>query len=203
MPTRVVYLATGNAHKRDEILAMIQRHNGSNAETIDLRLCSDLGDIPPWNETGETFLDNARIKARAVRERTRAAVLADDSGLMVDALDGAPGIHSQRYAGGGGDAANNAKLLAALDAVPDNKRTARFVCWLCLIDENGAEHSFQGTCEGLIARALHGSHGFGYDPLFLVDGQNGRAMAELTPEQKNLVSHRARAVAAWLDSTRS
>jgi XTP/dITP diphosphohydrolase len=199
MSPRIFYIATKNAHKRDEILAIIAAADPSISATLDLRLCSDLPGLGEWVEDGATFEENAAIKAREVRAHTRAAVLADDSGLVVDALDGAPGIHSARYAEGRGDAANNEKLLAALNSIPEAQRSARFVCVLCMIDEDGREFLFRGECAGRIGHALVGSHGFGYDPLFLVDGCQGRSMAELAPAEKNQLSHRGQAVRRWLN----
>ena len=122
-------------------------------------------------------------------------VLADDSGLEVDALDGAPGVFSARYAGSDGDdAANNAKLLAELAAVPDAECTARFVCTLVFIDEDGTESVARGTIEGSIGREPRGSEGFGYDPLFLPDEFPGKTMAQLTAEEKDSISHRGKAL---------
>ncbi|WP_270298767.1 non-canonical purine NTP pyrophosphatase, partial [Eggerthella sinensis] len=124
------------------------------------------------------------------------AVLADDSGLAVDALDGAPGVYSARYAGeDAADADNNIKLLAALADVPDEQRTARFVCTLVFIDEDGTEEVAYGTIEGRIGREERGEHGFGYDPLFLPDVfDDGRTLAEALPHEKNAVSHRGNAL---------
>lgn len=150
-------------------------------------------------EDGETFAQNAYKKARAISEATLMMTLADDSGLEVDALDGAPGVRSARYAGERAtDAQNNAALLRALQAVAPDKRTARFRCALCLIDpwaEGATVLQADGTCEGLIAQSPSGSGGFGYDPLFIVAGDS-RTMAEHTDEEKNQLSHRARAVQA-------
>jgi XTP/dITP diphosphohydrolase len=122
--------------------------------------------------------------------------LADDSGLEVDALDGAPGVQSARWAGEPcDDGANNRKLLGALAGVPDERRTARFRCALVFVDSDGTWLSSDGACEGRIGRAPRGAGGFGYDPLFLVDGDAaGRTMAELAPDEKNRISHRARAL---------
>ena len=137
------------------------------------------------------------------------AVLADDSGLEVDALGGAPGVFSARYAGpDGDDAANNAKLLAELAAVPDAERTARFVCTLVFIDEDGTESVARGTIEGAIGREPRGSEGFGYDPLFVPNDQPQRAVdagekltsAEMEPAEKNAVSHRGKALRALVAS---
>ena len=144
-------------------------------------------------ENGETFAENAALKARAVYEALHCPVIADDSGLLVDALDGAPGVHSHRFAGEGAtDDDRNAKLLELLDGVPAEKRTARFECVLCYVDAAGETHFFSGTCEGRIGTAPAGENGFGYDPLFCV---GDRTMAQMTEEEKNQVSHRANALA--------
>ena len=146
-------------------------------------------------ETAETFVGNARLKARALAARhTGAWILADDSGLEVAALGGAPGVRSARYAGRDGDApANNALLLANLKGVAD--RTARFTCAIVLIDPEGREHVVEGHCPGRILESPAGAGGFGYDPLFVPDGRD-RTFAELPPEEKNAISHRGRALAA-------
>jgi XTP/dITP diphosphohydrolase len=151
-------------------------------------------------EDGATFRENALIKARAAAGATMLVTLAEDAGLEVSALGGRPGVRSARFSGEGAtDAQNNATLLKALEEVEDDQRGARFRCVMVLIDpwaEGAArEHVAEGTCEGVIARAPRGGGGFGYDPLFLVDG-HGRTMAELGDDEKNRVSHRARAVAA-------
>ncbi len=151
-------------------------------------------------EDGATFEENALKKARAVAQSSLMIALADDSGLEVDALGGAPGVRSARYAGERAtDAENNALLLRALEDVSDDVRTARFRCALCLLDPwaPGGEAiiSVSGTCEGSIARSPRGTGGFGYDPLFIVAG-DGRTHAELTDEEKNAISHRGRAAQA-------
>lgn len=147
-------------------------------------------------ETGETFTDNALLKARGMREALPPEarkegwwVLGDDSGLEVDALGGAPGVHSNRWAGPNTTAADrNRLLLERLKDVPDEQRTARFHCVIALMDPEGKEHIVHGTVEGHIAREPRGSGGFGYDPIFELP--NGRRMAELTPGEKNHISHR-------------
>jgi XTP/dITP diphosphohydrolase len=198
---RVLYLATQNEHKVEEFQDML-------GVDWDVRSAAQLeaesGQKISWDETGDSFEANARIKARTLRRLTRAAVLADDSGLAVDALNGAPGIYSSRYAGmpestprAEADAANTRKLLSALEKVPDADRTARFLCCLLFIDEGGQETVIEGSCEGRIARAPSGRGGFGYDPVFLVPGR-GRTMAELTDAEKNMISHRAAAVGKFL-----
>jgi XTP/dITP diphosphohydrolase len=155
-------------------------------------------------EDGATFRDNAIIKARAIAAATTMLTLADDSGLEVDALDGAPGVRSARYAHERAtDAENNAHLLAALDALQhqglvETTFKARFRCVLALVDpytKDGEARTMEGVCDGAITRTPRGSGGFGYDPLFLVEGTD-KTMAELPADEKNAVSHRARAVRA-------
>ena len=186
-----VLIASNNAHKATEI-----------AEALDFpgwefKTLKQVGVSSDPAEDAETFLGNARIKAHAAQQVSGGMpVLADDSGLEVDALDGAPGVHSARYAGEPcDDAANNAKLLDALSDVADEARTARFVCQLVFLDENGNEVDARGTVEGRIAHEAHGENGFGYDPLFLPEVFGfERSLGEAKPEEKNAVSHRGNAL---------
>lgn len=150
---------------------------------------------PSPEETGDTFEANARIKAVACRERFGFAALADDSGLEVDALDGAPGVYSARFAGPcATDAENTSRLLMALADVPDAQRTARFRSTIVFIDHLGVETVVDGACEGRIGFEPRGDGGFGYDPVFLPDATPGRTMAELTLAEKNEISHRGAAL---------
>ena len=150
-------------------------------------------------ESGQTFEENARLKAGAFCAVSGLPTLADDSGLEVDALDGAPGVRSARYAGpGASDIDRYRKLLAVLAGVPPDRRSARFRCVVALALPDGQVHTAEGACEGEIGFAPRGEFGFGYDPVFIVAGQEGRTMAELEPEVKNCISHRARAVEAML-----
>ena len=195
-PVKEVLIATNNAHKVEEIRTAL------NFEGWTFTTLAEAGVTSDPAEDADSFEGNARIKARAARAAAReslgrfVAVLADDSGLEVDALGGAPGVFSARYAGpDGDDAANNAKLLAELAAVPDAERTARFVCTLVFIDEDGTESVARGTIEGAIGREPRGSEGFGYDPLFLPDEYGGtRALAEVSQDEKNGISHRGNAL---------
>jgi XTP/dITP diphosphohydrolase len=148
--------------------------------------------VPDVEEDAPTFAGNAEKKARATFAATGLPSLADDSGLEVDALDGAPGVRSARYAKEHSSTANNAKLLAALAEDADEKRTARFRSALAYVDADRLLTA-EGACEGRIARAPRGEGGFGYDPLFLVEN-GARTMAELAPEEKNRISHRGRAL---------
>lgn len=188
---KTIVIASNNAHKAREI-----------AEALDFpgwefKTLRQLGIDSDPVEDADTFLGNARIKALAAHEASGGkAVLADDSGLEVDVLDGAPGVYSARYAGEGAtDADNNEKLLSALANVSDRDRTARFACTLVLVDEDGSETVARGTIEGRIGHEERGSNGFGYDPLFLPDVfAEGRTLAEALPEEKNAVSHRGNAL---------
>ena len=148
-------------------------------------------------ESGDTFEENARIKALAYAQASGLPSLADDSGLEVDALDGAPGVRSARYAGpDSSDVDRYRKLLGALSDVPARQRAARFRCVVALALPDGSLYTADGTCEGEIGFTPRGEHGFGYDPVFIVAGFEGRTLAELLPGVKNEISHRARALVA-------
>jgi XTP/dITP diphosphohydrolase len=187
-----VLIATTNPHKADEI------RNALDFEGWNFVTLADVKPYPEPVEDADDFVGNARIKARAAHEATGLAALADDSGLVVDALDGRPGVYSARYAGvHGDDAANNAKVLAELSGVPDEKRTARFACALVFVDEDGSEKVAQGFIEGRIGHGLTGEHGFGYDPLFLPEAFGfTKTLAEVTQDEKNAISHRGNALRA-------
>lgn len=145
-------------------------------------------------ETGASFAENARLKAAAYARASGLVALADDSGLEVDALGGEPGIHSARYAGtGASDKERYRLLLEKLREVPWEERTARFRCVIAVATPGGQVHTAEGICEGIIAFAPKGEHGFGYDPVFYLQ-EYGKTMADLPPETKNKISHRARAV---------
>lgn len=187
-----VVIATNNAHKVEEIRTALDFEGW---EFLTLSQC-DPYDEPA--EDADAFEGNALIKALAAHEHTGLAALADDSGLVVDALDGAPGVYSACYAGvHGDDAANNEKLLRELEGVSDDRRTARFVCSLAFVDEDGTQVFASGTIEGRIAHGLSGEGGFGYDPLFLPDEFAGaKSLAEVTQDEKNAISHRGNALRA-------
>lgn len=181
---RIIF-ATNNAHKLEEVEAIL----GQEIELITLREAGITDDIP---ENEPTIEGNALAKARYVWERTGCDCFADDTGLEVDALGGAPGVHSARYATDGHDfAANRHKLLREMEGKTD--RTARFRTVIALI-EGGKEHCFEGIVEGTITTSEMGDGGFGYDPLFTPEGHE-RTFAEISPEEKNAISHRGRAVA--------
>lgn len=144
------------------------------------------------DETGTTFAENSAIKAKAIYELAKIPVLADDSGLCVDALDGQPGVYSHRFAGENATDEEKCRyILEKLENVSDEKRTARFICDMCFIDENGREYHAEGKCEGKIGREEKGNNGFGYDPIFVV---GNRTLAELEETEKNQISHRAEAL---------
>jgi len=191
MRPSVIYLASGNAHKVAEF-DELARMSGLR---LTIRSAREAGGMPAVEEDSGTFAGNARKKARALRERVPAGswVLADDSGLCVDALDGAPGVESAYFAGPGGDAAANLqKLVRLMSSVPEGLRGAHFICVLLLIDAEGGEQVFEGRCEGTLAFAPRSGGGFGYDPLFVPAGEV-RTFAELADTVKNHLSHRARA----------
>lgn len=183
-------VATGNAGKVRELSELLA------GLPVRLRLLSDFGDVPEAEETGATFAENARLKALHYSALTGLPTLSDDSGLAVDALGGAPGVHSARYAGRQATYAERMrKLLDALAATGDDERRARFVCVIAVAEPSaGAVETFEGTCEGRIARAPRGTGGFGYDPLFIPDGHT-QTFGELPAEVKRSISHRARALA--------
>lgn len=192
--TNKLVLASNNAHKVEEIRAILSQVGYDVVSMKDI----GLGDLEIV-EDGVTFYENAKIKAKTLLDRLNVVVLADDSGLEVDALDGAPGVYSARYAGEPkSDAKNNEKLLAALAEIADDQRGARFVTELVMLFPTGEEIHVRGTVEGLIAHMPSGDNGFGYDPLFYVPSL-GKTFAELTAEEKNKNSHRARALDALLE----
>jgi XTP/dITP diphosphohydrolase len=187
MPEGRVILATRNRHKIAELHRLL---NVPGLVVEDLRGWT----VPEVEEDGATYEENAIKKARAVAEGTGLPALADDSGLEVDSLDGAPGVRSARYAGeGASDAANRAKLLQALAGVPDERRTARFRCAIAIAMPGGSVMTVEGACEGAILREERGSGGFGYDPLFLPEGER-ETFAEMSDAKKDSLSHRGVAV---------
>ncbi|MBM6775398.1 RdgB/HAM1 family non-canonical purine NTP pyrophosphatase [Olsenella profusa] len=190
-PARTVVVATGNAHKVVEIEAIL----APAMPGVRFVALGELGDFPDPVEDGKTFFDNALIKARAAQAQTGLAMaVADDSGLCVDALDGAPGIYSARWAGEhGNDAANNERLMREMEGVADEARTARFHSSVVLVRGDEVLRG-DGDCEGVVGHVPRGSHGFGYDPLFLPAETPGKTMAELTLDEKNQISHRFHAL---------
>lgn len=176
-------IATRNAHKTAEIRSMV----AGCFEVVD---ATAFPDFPEIEETGTTFLENARLKALGISRRIGGWVLSDDSGLEVDALDGAPGVWSSSFGGEEGNhASNNAKLIAEMAG--KKNRSARFRCTMVLARDGAEVANFSGSVEGRLVDALHGSGGFGYDPLFIPDGHD-RTFAELGDATKNTLSHRGR-----------
>ena len=190
-PPRLL-LASGNPGKLRELRAIL---HGLPVELVGLA-DAGAGEPPEVAETGATFLDNALEKARAYAAWSGLAAVADDSGLEVDALGGAPGVRSARYAGqGAGDQANLDKLLAELAGVPPERRTARFRCAAVLVDRELGEWSAEGVWEGRLLEAPRGTGGFGYDPVFVPDGWD-RTSAEVDQATKDAASHRGKAFRA-------
>ena len=193
MNSRRVVLASGNAGKLREFSELL------GASGLTLVRQSELGIIPP-PETGTTFLDNALIKARNAARASGLPAIADDSGIEVDALGGAPGVYSARYAGeDAGDEANLAKLLAALEGLPPERRSARYRCVIVFVAhaEDSRPLVGEGSWEGHIIAERRGSGGFGYDPSFVPVGET-RTVAEMPADQKNRLSHRGQAMRAFL-----
>ncbi len=191
------YLASGNAHKVAELQALADRAS----TPIRIRSARDVGGMPHVEEDTGTFLGNARKKALALRPRVPADgwTLADDSGVSVDALEGAPGVESAYYAGPQGDAAANlAKLVQVMRGVPAERRGAQFRCLLVAYSPAGDEGIFEGVCSGRLLSDPRGGAGFGYDPLFVPDGYEN-SYAELGDDVKNRISHRARAWAQLVE----
>lgn len=186
-----ILIATGNTHKLSELARLLPAVLPSG-EKIEYKSLADFNINLP-EETGTTLEENATLKAAYAAKQSGLVALSDDTGLEVDFLHGAPGVHTARYAGDVCDTrANNEKLLRALSGVPTDKRTARFRTVACLAFPSGKTKLFEGICPGHIATDYHGQNGFGYDPIFIVD-ELGKCFAELTAEEKNAVSHRGRA----------
>ena len=181
-------LATTSAGKQRELRALLGHL------PLTLVMPADLGLRLVPDETGTTFAENAAIKARAYYAAAGLPTLAEDSGLEVEALGGAPGVYSARWEGLPDGAEKNALLLSRVVGVPPERRGCRYVCYMVLVDGSGAEHHAEGECRGTVAYEQRGSGGFGYDPLFLVTGR-GQTMAELPAAEKDRLSHRAAAAA--------
>ena len=193
-------LATRNRHKVVELRAILADSLAAEGADVDLDRAvvgvDAFPDVADVVESGVTFEENALLKASAVAEATGLPALADDSGLAVDVLGGAPGIFSARWSGRHGDDRANLELLVAqLADVPDEHRAAEFVCAAALVHPGGVEHVELGHLRGHLERAPRGDNGFGYDPVLRVDG-DARTLAELEPDEKNAISHRSRALRA-------
>ena len=183
-----IVIATSNSHKVREIADKLSDHDR-------FMFVSMKDACPPMDiiEDGLTFEANALIKARAVAAASGLAALADDSGIVVDALGGEPGIYSARYGNLPDDKSRYERILSLMEKVPDEKRSARFVCAIALVLPDGRTFTAEGTCEGSISRKPKGDHGFGYDPIFTVKGST-LTMAEIPLDEKNRISHRALAL---------
>ena len=179
-------LASQNAHKVEELREILTG--------VDLQALPDGIEMPP--EDGDTFTANALIKARAVRAATGEEVVADDSGIEIDALDGRPGVRSARFAGEAATDGQNLEKALLEVAAAGGESAARYVCVIAYIDEDGAESTFEGFCPGRITLEPKGDHGFGYDPAFIPDEtgpDDPRTMAEISPAEKHAISHRGKA----------
>lgn len=190
-----IFIATKNKGKVNDFQKLFSSYQ------VEVKSLLDNHGLPDVEETGSTFEENAALKAETIAARLQTPVLADDSGLMVDVLDGRPGIYSARYAGEEkNDLENLKKVLQELEGVPDEARTARFVCVLAVAIPNQQTLFKKGFCEGKIAKHPKGDNGFGYDPIFIPSGYN-KTMAELSQEEKNKISHRHQALLqldSWL-----
>lgn len=196
MQSNSLLIATNNSGKIKEFAQLL------HATPFKVLSANSIGGMPEVEETGLSFLENAVIKAKALHAKAPNGywVLADDSGLSVDALNGAPGVYSARYAGEqSNDSANCEKLLQSLNATLSANRHAQFECALCLIDDCGRLSYFSGLCQGQIATEPEGSHGFGYDPLFIPEGYT-TSFGVLDPSIKAKISHRAQACAHFTAS---
>ncbi len=192
MTTRIVF-GTRNPGKVREVARLLAPYD------VEVTSLLDHPDLPDAIEDADTFLGNALIKAQHICDHLDCLALADDSGLVVDALDGRPGVYSARYGGPGlSQPAKNQKLLGELADTPDPQRTARFVCVLVAAQPNAQPRHAEGTCEGHILHTPRGDGGFGYDPIFGPTETPGLSMAQLPPDRKNHISHRGRATQSLL-----
>lgn len=188
MANKTIIIATGNKGKAREFEHLFKKYG------YEIKTLLDFPELDDVEETGTTFKENALLKAEEISKKLNKIVLADDSGLEVDALDGQPGIYSARFAGEhGNDVKNNEKLLNELEGLPKEERTANFHCTLVLVGPGRSPLFVEGEVNGYILEEPRGEHGFGYDPLFFVPDLN-KGMAELTSEEKNKISHRANAI---------
>lgn len=188
IPIKRLVIATNNRHKLEEIRATLV------VEGLELLPLSEFPDLPPMEEVGATYEENAVMKAETIARHTGISALGDDTGLEVDALGGAPGVYSARFAGPTVSfKENREKLLKEMEGVPREKRTARFRCTLALVTPGGEKTVVEGVLEGLIAESDQGSGGFGYDPVFYVP-EAGRTLGEMSAADKNKLSHRGLAL---------
>jgi XTP/dITP diphosphohydrolase len=188
----VLVLATANPHKTEEIRQVLA--------SFDVELLPRPSDVPDVDETADTLEGNALLKANALALATGVAALADDTGLFIDALGGQPGVYSARYAGEGATFDDNVnKVLKELDGVEASKKSARFRTVIALANPDGTSWWVDGVVEGTILPDRRGEHGFGYDPIFAPLGAGGRSLAELSPDEKNAISHRGNALRAFAE----
>ena len=185
---QTLLIATGNPGKFEEISEELDE---IGVEAVSLEEREIELERP---ESGKSYYENARIKADEGYEKSGLPTLADDSGIEVDALDGDPGIHSDRWAGDVSAEERNQELLSRLNGVSESERTARFLCDMVLVDQNQEQFHTRGVCEGTIARKPRGEGGFGYDPIFEINAEDGRTFAEVAPRVKRWVSHRGKAL---------
>ena len=197
--SKSLLVATTNPKKGTEMAQIL------SLAGLDLKLVTlaDFPSAPPVEETGETFAENARLKAVAGVRQTGITSIADDGGLVIDALGGRPGVHSHRFLGADTSFVDKMEhILELLRGVPDARRTCRFRCAVAVMTPDGRVFESEGVCEGRIAQERRGANGFGYDPIFVLP-DTGRHMAELTPEEKHAISHRGKALAAAMPALRS
>lgn len=195
---RKLLIATTNSRKGAEMAQIL----GAANLGLEFLTLAEFPGMPPVEETGETFLENARIKAVAATEHSRLVAIADDGGLVIDALGGQPGVHSHRFLGETASFPEKmATILERMQDVPENERSCRFQCAVVIAAPDGLTVSCMGTCEGRVAREMRGTYGFGYDPIFLLP-ELDRHMAELPPEEKHRISHRGKALACAIDALR-
>jgi XTP/dITP diphosphohydrolase len=183
-------LATANPHKTEEIRQVLS--------SVNVELLPRPSEVPDVDETADTLEGNALLKAHALARATGVAAIADDTGLFIDALGGAPGVYSARYAGEHASFEDNVnKVLRELDGVDDTERSARFRTVIAVASPDGSQWVVDGAVEGVILSTPRGEHGFGYDPIFAPRGAGGRSLAELSSEEKNAISHRGNALRAF------
>ena len=184
-----IVLATGNKNKIKEI-----KEKFSSPGLLEISSFQELDTIPEIDENASTFEGNALIKAEAICRLTGLPAMADDSGLVIDALNGEPGVYSARYGGENlSDTEKNELVLSKMEGVPGEERSARFICAIAIALPDGKRFTVEGVCEGLISSKPHGTNGFGYDPIFYIS-EKDKTMAQLTSEEKNIISHRGRAL---------
>lgn len=191
---KTVMIATKNPGKVKEFTELFQKYGIRVQSLLDVARTMDV------EETGETFSENAILKAETISKLTGETVISDDSGLVIDALDGRPGVYSARFSGPEkNDSANIQKVLQELDGVPLENRTARFVCVLAVAVPGENTLTFEGKCEGLVTQETSGNNGFGYDPIFYLP-EKAQTMAELSQQEKNKISHRAKAMKQMVEN---